>query len=145
MKKFFIHFVLLIVLTLFIQMPSFCKKAEDYYYQASLKLTSGDITEAVTFYKLATQNKKDFFEAYLGLSIAYRELKEYEKARQAISEVLKIKPDYYQVYYNLGLILENQGEYVEAIEAYDYFLQKVPGASKFTDAKQRISRIKKLI
>ena len=145
MKKYLVILSLLIVMLLSVKSSSFSKNAEEYYYRANINLTSGNITEAVTFYKLAAEQKKDFFEAYLGLSIAYRELGEYDKAYKAILKVLKIKPDYYQVYYNLGLILEKQNKNREALDAYEKFLKKVPGASRFTDTKQRISRIKTLI
>jgi len=127
-----------------IKAPSLAENAEEYYYKANLNLTSGKIAEAVNYYKLAAEKKEDFFEAHLGLSIAYRELKEYDKAREAILKVLEIKPEYYQVYYNLGLILEKQKKYNEAIRAYEKFLEKVPGASRFTDTKHRISKIKAL-
>ncbi len=122
--------------------PSYAENAEEYYYKANMSLTSGQVNEAVRFYKLASQKKEGFFEAYLGLSIAYRELGDYDKAHEAILKVLEIKPDYYQVYYNLGLILEKQNKHTEALEAYEKFLGKVPGASRFTDTKQRISRIR---
>ena len=118
--------------------------AEEYYFKANLSLTSGRIPEAINFYKLATKKKKGFFEAYLGLSIAYRELGEYDKAHDAIIKVLELSPDYYQVYYNLGMILEKQNKYSEAIKTYEIFLEKVPGAGRFTDVKQRISKLKKL-
>ncbi len=142
MKKYFLIVSYLLILTLCIQSPSHPENAEEYYYKANLSLTSGQIAEAVSFYKKAAEKKENFFEAYLGLSIAYRELGEYDKAHQAILKVLEIRPDYYQVYYNLGLILEKQQKYTEALEAYEQFLEKVPGASRFTDTKRRISKIK---
>ena len=144
MKKFLIRFVFSVLSLLFIIYPSYSENAEEYYFKANLNLTSGRMSEAVNFYKLATEKKKDFFEAYLGLSIAYRELGEYDKAHKAIIKVLEIKPDYYQVYYNLGMILEKQNKNLEAIKIYKNFLEKVPGAARFTDVKQRISRLKKL-
>jgi len=145
MKKYPVILGLLIILVLSVKSPSFSENAADYYYRANINLTSGNIVEAVTFYKLAAKKRKDFFEAYLGLSIAYRELGEYDKAHKAILKVLKIKPDYNQVYYNLGLILEKQNKNRAALKAYEKFLEKVPGASRFTDTKQRMSRIKALI
>lgn len=134
----------LIIFVFCIAAPCFAETAEDYYFKANLNLTSGNIPQSVSFYKQAIQKKENFFEAHLGLSIAYRELGEYAKAHDAIIKVLEIKPDYYQVYYNLGLILEKQGKNTDALNAYNKFLDKVPGASKFTDTKQRISRIKNM-
>jgi len=144
MKKFFLVTAscLIINITFAIQ-PSFPETAEQYYYKANMSLTSGNIQESVALYKLATEKRPDFYEAYLGLSIAYRELKQYDKANEAITKVLELRPDYTQVYYNLGLILEKQGKNLEAIKAYENFLDKVPGAARFTDVKQRIQNLKK--
>lgn len=142
MKKFlFLLAICLFLNILFVVRPSYSQTAEDYYYQANLNLTSGRIHEAVSFYKQAIAKKKEFFEAYLGLSIAYREIGDYDKAHKAIVKVLEIKPGYHQVYYNLGLILEKQNKPQEAITAYQKFLEKVPGAARYTDVKQRISRL----
>ncbi|OGI04695.1 MAG: hypothetical protein A2Y25_03820 [Candidatus Melainabacteria bacterium GWF2_37_15] len=144
MKKFLtILAVSLSLSVLLVIQRSYSETAEDYYYQANLSLTSGRINEAVSYYKQAANKRADFFEAYLGLSIAYRELKEYDQAHEAITKVLEIKPDYYQVYYNLGLILEKQGRNAEAVQAYERFLASVPGAARFTDVKQRIQNLKK--
>lgn len=133
----------LIALVLLGVAPSYSENAEEYYYKANLSLTSGRMHEAVTLYRMATDKKPNFFEAYLGLSIAYRELGEYDKAHDSIIKVLQINPDYNQVYYNLGLILEKQGNYSEAVKAYETFLARVPGAARFTDVKQRIQNLKK--
>ncbi len=143
MKKQLLIFSCMLVLALSVKLPSYSENAEEYYYKANLSLTSGQVTEAVKYYKKATEKDENFFEAYLGLSIAYRETGDYEKAHQAILKVLEIKPGYYQVYYNLGLILEKQQKYDEALKAYEKFLEKVPGASRFTDTKRRISNIKR--
>lgn len=145
MRKLAVLFVFCFVLSLFLNInPTFSESAEEYYYRANLSLTSGNIPEAVTYYKLATDKRPGFFEAYLGLSIAYRELNKYDKALESIKKVLELNPEYHQVYYNLGLILEKQGKYDEALHAYRTFLDKVPGAARFTDVKQRVSRIKAL-
>ena len=99
----------------------------------------GNIAESLV-YTDGCRKKTWFFD--LIYSIAYREMGNYEEAHKAILKVLEIKPDYYQVYYNLGLILEKQGNKQQAIKAYERFLDKVPGASSFTDVKQRIARLK---
>ncbi len=144
MKKIFIITAICLFLNLLLNIRVLCSEsAEGYYYKANLNLTSGKMQEAVTMYKMATDLNPYFFEAYLGLSIAYRELGDYDKAHASIIKVLEIRPDYNQVYYNLGLILEKQGKNTKAIRAYETFLEKVPGAARFTDVKQRIQRLKK--
>ena len=100
------------------------------------------MTEAINYYNQAISYDETFFEAYLGLSIAYKESGDYEKALKYVQYAISLRPDYYQAYYNLGLVLEKQNKRDEAIKAYEKFLKGVPAASKFSDAKQRILQLK---
>jgi tetratricopeptide (TPR) repeat protein len=44
-------------------------------------------------------------------------LKEYQKAIDAYKEAIKIKPDYHEVYYNMGVTYNGLGKYQKAIDA----------------------------
>jgi tetratricopeptide (TPR) repeat protein len=114
------------------------------YNKANSMLVAGNFDEAARLYNLTIQSNPQYTEAYLGLGIAYKESKKYQDAYDAISKAIKLNPTYYQAYYNLGIVLENLNRNDEAIDAYDKFLEKVPGAERFSDAKQRISRLKNL-
>ncbi len=142
MKKYFLV-GLFIISAIFFTKSAYSQDASYYYFRANSYLTSGKMQEAIKFYNMAISYDKDFFEAYMGLSIVYKELGDYEKALQFIQYAIKLKPDYYQAYYNLGLVLEKQNKKEDAIKAYEKFLKGVRGAAKFSDAKQRISKLKK--
>lgn len=143
MKKYLLA-GLFFALFLFAAGQVYSQDAEYYYFKGNSSLTSGKMSEAINYYNQAINYDKSFFEAYMGLSIAYKETGDYERALKAIQSVIELKPQYYQAYYNLALILEKQNNNEEAIKAYERFLKGVPGASKFSDAKQRISRLKKI-
>ena len=140
-KKYFIAGLCFSAIILFAGIAK-SQNAEDFYQKANLSLTSGKMTEAVKFYNQSISCDENYFEAYLGLSIAYRELKQYDKALESINTAINLNPEYFQAYYNLGLILEQQNKNIEAIKAYEKFLKGVPGAAKFSDAKQRIFKLK---
>ncbi len=123
---------------------AYASDAQSYYLKGNSNITSGKMTEAIQAYNQAIEQQNSFFEAYLGLSIAYRETNDFEKALFSIRKAIELKPRYYQAYYNLGLILEKQGERTKAIKAYEKFLKEVPGAFKFSDANQRIFKLKKI-
>lgn len=116
--------------------------AEFYYKEANKMLISGQFEQAKEKYCEAIKKKPDYAEAYMGLGMAHKELGNYDEAYKATQEALNINPEYYQAYYNLGLILENQNKNQEAIKAYEKFLKEVPGSERFTDAKQRIYKLK---
>lgn len=131
-------------LVLLISSPAFSQGASDLFDQGNEMLTTGNFEKAAGYYKSAISAKPKYPEAYLGLGMCYKELGKYDEAYTATMTAIRLKPDYYHAYYNLGLILEKQGRYDEAINAYEKFLDKVPGAENFTDAKQRIITIKRM-
>ena len=53
-----------------------------------------------------------------GLAITYRKLKRYDDSIAICHEILKLDPDYAKVYFNLGLVYEEQGEWYKAIEQH---------------------------
>lgn len=140
--KFFLGLVC-ILLAFVIFNPVFSQNSNDYFQKANSLLVAGKFQEAATFYQNAINQKPDFAEAYMGLGIAYKEMGKYNEAEAATLEAIKLKPSYYQAYYNLGLIYEKENKYNEAIGAYEKFLDEVPGAEKFSDAKLRVLRLKK--
>ena len=142
-NKYFLAGLFLIAI-IFGTRAAYSQDPEYYYFKGNSCLTSGKMSEAISYYNQAINYSSGFFEAYIGLSIAYKELGNYDKALEAIQYAIKLKPDYYQAYYNLGLILEKQNKPQEAIKAYEKFLKGVSGASKFSDAKQRILKLKEL-
>lgn len=141
MKKFFLSGLCLITLLFFVSAAN-SQSAEYYYYKANANLTNGHTRDSINLYNKAISINVNYFESYIGLSIAYREVGEYDKAYESIQHAIKIRPNYYQAYYNLGLILEKQNKCSEAIVAYEKFAREVPDASRFSDVKQRISRLK---
>lgn len=141
MKKYFLA-VIIFISIIFAAKTAYCQDPEYYYLKGSSLLTAGKMPEAIKYYNQAISYNSDFFEAYMGLSIAYKEMGDYEKALYAVQHAINLYPNYYQAYYNLGLILEKQNKPEEAIKAYEKFLKGVHGASKFSDAKQRILRLK---
>ena len=46
-----------------------------------------------------------------GLAITYRKLKRYDDSITICQEILKLDSDYAKVYFNLGLVYEEQGEW----------------------------------
>lgn len=144
MKKRYLILPLLIILSLFLFFkPVLSQNDNNYYSKANSMLVSGNFEAAIDNYNKVIQRNPNSADAYLGLGMAYKELGQYDEAYKATSKAIQLKPSYYQAYYNLGLILEMQGKKQEAIQAYEKFLDEVPGAEKFSDAKMRISKLKK--
>lgn len=140
-RKFFIS-LLLIVSAIFFFKPVFSQNKNDYYHKANNMLVAGDFGKAEELYNVAIQQNPKFSEAYIGLGMAYKEMGKFQEAYEATYKAIKLNPSYYQAYYNLGIILEKMNRNDEAINSYEKFLKEVPGAERFSDAKQRIVRLK---
>lgn len=146
MNNRFLILTLLLVLTVFLSLkPVLSQNISDSYTRANSMLVAGNFEKAVEYYTYVVQKNPNAADAYLGLGMAYKELGRYNEAYNATKQAIKLKPSYYQAYYNLGLILEMQFKNDEAIQSYEKFLDEVPGAEKFSDAKQRINRLKKTL
>lgn len=65
----------------------------------------------------------------LDLNEVYQHLGQYEQAILAYQEALKINPDFYRAWYNLGMSYQSIGEYEQAIEAYRKGLSINPDAA----------------
>jgi protein O-mannosyl-transferase len=52
---------------------------------------------------------------------------------------VRIRPDYAEVYYNLGIVLENAGRVQEAIRHFEQALRINPGA---IEARNKLARLR---
>ncbi|MCK4678307.1 MAG: tetratricopeptide repeat protein [Bacteroidales bacterium] len=80
--------------------------ASYYYILGGRKmLEKKKFNDAKAYYNRMIQldTEKKFFQAYFGRGVAYLELHEYSKAINDFLEVVKIKPENAEAWYNLGL------------------------------------------
>ncbi|MDD5065491.1 MAG: tetratricopeptide repeat protein [bacterium] len=91
---------------------------------------------AVLNYKKALEKEKNYFPALLGLERAYRNSGDVQNARKVSEQLEKLKGQDPQLYYKLGLSLEANKKFNEAIEEYKKALQLNPG---FKPAKNRLA------
>jgi tetratricopeptide (TPR) repeat protein len=77
-------------------------------------------------------------------------IKEYQKAIDAYKEAIKIKPDYHEAYYNMGVAYDKLKEYQEAINTYKEAIKIKPEAEVknytptlcYVDANNVLTQIK---
>ena len=60
------------------------------------------------------------------LALCYQHLKDFDAAIEAYNKALAIKPDYAEAFYNMGVILQEQGKLEETVEAYNKALAIKP-------------------
>ena len=84
----------------------------------------GNLNEAIKIYSKTTKIAPTLLIlTYMGWFYKNKKL---VKAKEAYKNVIKIKPDFADSYYNLGVILQDQGKLEGAIEAYQKVISFKP-------------------
>lgn len=108
-----------------------------HYNLAVVLGRQGQVSDAITQYRLALAMKPDFAEAHNNLGVALAELGQVDEAVQQFREALKAKPDYADAHYGLGLALMRQGRQDEAAEQFRRALLIRPN---FQEARRDLDR-----
>ena len=88
--------------------------ARDDFANGRAALAKKNYKEGIALLEKATLEYSNFFEAQLLLGIAHMDLKEWEKAEQALQRALEIKPQYAPAMIYLGEVYWRQKRYPDA-------------------------------
>jgi len=88
--------------------------ARDDFANGRAALAKKNYKEGIALLEKATLGYSNFFEAQLLLGIAHMDLKEWEKAEQALQRTLEIKPQYAPAMIYLGEVYWRQKRYPDA-------------------------------
>jgi tetratricopeptide (TPR) repeat protein len=94
------------------------------------------LNEALSYANAAIEIKEDFYYAYLNKANILKSLGKYDAALKTLEELLKVKEDYPEAIFIMGLIYEKTGnmnkakqKYESALKAYEDYL-KTPMATE---------------
>ena len=97
-------------------------------------LTMGRFNEAEATLRRGIEIKPNEPRQYISLSVVLQELNRREEAERAARYALSLDANGYGFHYQLGDLLEAQGLYAEALDAYQ---QEVARHPNFTQARER--------
>ena len=92
----------------------------------NLKIEFKQFPEAIQLLTVMTKSDPTNEKNFANMALCHQRLAEHEKAIELYNKALAIKPDYVEVYLNLGNLLKEQGKPEEAIEAYNKALAIKP-------------------
>ncbi len=99
-----------------------------------------DVSEAIDACKKAIDLDPTYAEAYAYLAEVYTDAVRWVEARGAAETALKLKSNSVDVQRNYGYVLENQGDYAGAAEAYERALEIHPYLAYIRIAAGRVYR-----
>ncbi len=145
------YFFLVILITCFLtnslwaqgyEFSSQNKKALKHYAKAETAYREKDNREAILYLNKAVRADDQFIEAWLLLGDAYAELKDNEDALHAYERAVEISPDFFpRVYYFIGNLKFDEGDYSGAISNYRHYREMVvPGTPSYLDVENAIDR-----
>lgn len=79
--------------------------------------------------EIAVKLDKNFFDAYIGLALVFRQEKEYSPAVKELKKVLKKKPDHLKANFQLGVVYYEQKKYSKAAKIFTKVLAVQPEAA----------------
>lgn len=100
------------------------------------------LEESINLYE--TQSMNTIFElpsAYHNIGIAMTKLDKNDVALEAFNSGLRLNPDYYPSYYEIGLIHEANEDYKEALDNFELFLKFDPENEEVLEAKARVEKL----
>ncbi len=103
--------------------PSAAEQAINEYQQGALLLESGRFDEAVASFRKALVMDDDNVLCRYGLALALFRLERFEEAMAEADRTLELKPDYVDVHNIRGMIYNEQGEYLKAMESFRMLLE----------------------
>lgn len=107
---------------------------------ADLYLSSHQEEKAIKIY----ENVRDklSIEALFNLTLAYYNLREFDKAEEVSKFILKKKPDEYRATFNLGSINATKGNKEAARKYWNEVIKKYPESEEAKQAKEFLARLK---
>ncbi len=104
-------------------------KAIKSYENALTAINSRKPELALSFLDEAIEREPDFIETYLLMFEVYTELRDFEKAEQALEKAVAMNPDFFpNAWFFLGMLEMNAAKYAEAIPHFNTF-KSYPGTN----------------
>lgn len=96
-----------------------------YYIRGYAQLEQGDTALAVRNFKIAIDQRQDYYEAYMQLGAIYS-AQQNPLAADYLSNAIEVRPNSPEPYYQLGLFFQESGQLRQAINTYRRILEIEP-------------------
>lgn len=96
---------------------------EAYFNKGIVFLETGDTVKAASSFQTATEVDANYYDAYIQVGMLYAlRPSQHDIAENAYRSAIGIDSSKWEAYYNLGVLLQDQGRGEEAIAVYDLLL-----------------------
>ncbi len=94
-------------------------QAQQFYESATNLYAAGKIDEAIAAFLQAAKHKPNDAPTHYGLGMAYAKSKSYKNAEESFQQAVKLKPDWPEAHFRVGLMAYVLGNKTKANEVYN--------------------------
>ncbi len=128
-----------LALNLFLTTAAFAQTAQDYFSKGQAAYTSGQMQQALDYFKDAIQADPNHMDSHFNIGAIYYKQGRYNEALEAFNKLLQIDPNDHGARYQTGLIYEKMNQPDDAMTAFG----KIPAeSSRYARAQENINRLK---
>ncbi|HLO28694.1 MAG TPA: tetratricopeptide repeat protein [Anaerolineales bacterium] len=109
--------------------------AQEWFERGYIFAESKSFDEAIRCYSESINLKRDFAEAYNNRGNAHFAIGDLQGAIVDYIEAIKIKPHFVEPYYNCAIVLEARKDYINAVTAYQKYLD-LKGGIRYGNQKE---------
>src|SRR3990172_4257988 len=102
---------------------------ENHYNLGLAYFGAGQNERAKDELELAAKLDKNFFDAYIGLALIFRQEKKYGSAIKELKKVLRKRSDHIKANFQLGVVYYEQKKYSQAVKVFSEVLAVQPDAA----------------
>ncbi len=96
------------------------------YREGNYRLERGEYLQALQCFRRVKEINPSYLPARLGEAVVYIQLKEYDRARQILDDLIREAPQFAEAWANRGILNDREGRYQEAIRDYQKALRLKP-------------------
>jgi len=114
--------------------------AEQMKEKGNAEFKAGNYDKSIEFYTYATEMDPKNHVYHTNRSMAYAQMKKWDKSLRDAEKAISLKPDWEKGHYRRGVALSNMNQYKEAFEAFQACLNIQPNNDDFKKAADQAKR-----
>lgn len=101
-------------------------------------MTRGDYDKALLMFQAEVDKHPESGACRTALGLCLKKKGKMGEAKASLRRATEVEPEFAEAYYELGAMLQNDKDYVEALKCFERYMQLAPLSSKKASVEERI-------